>query len=160
MYEWRKEQNWTEKQCLHCKLDFKVRKKDEPKRMFCSPECHKSSDYKKQKLREWNHRPENPFKSPERQEEFRKTKLEKYGTLSVHKEQGLKTCLERYGTRLPLLRNPSNGKRISKIQKRYYSFMKEKHPDALLEHHLQDVDIFVDIYIPSSNTVIEVYGDY
>lgn len=160
MYIWRKSQNWISKICLHCSKEFTARINDNLPRLFCSPECHRSSAYKKQKISDWNNRSNNPFKDPKNQANYRKIKMDKYGTLQVNVDKKHNTCIERYGTKYPMQLTKSNGKKISKIQSRAFKVIKRIHKDAILEHHLKEVDIFVDIYIPSLNKVIEIYGDY
>lgn len=160
MYAWRKGQNWIEKACLHCGNHFEARKSDSLPRLFCSPECHKSSEYKKQKISEWSSRADNPFKDPKKQEEYRELKMKKYGTLQVNRDKGLDTCAEKYGTKFPMLLSKSNGKRVSKPQAFVYKSVKAIYDDAILEHHIKDADIFVDVFVPSINKIIEVYGDY
>jgi len=161
MYVWRKKQNWITKKCLHCNKDFEARKKDKLPRLFCSPECHKKSDYKKQKISDWSSRVDNPFKDPKKQEDFRKIKMRKYGTLQVNREQGINTCIRRYGTTMPiLLSKRSAGIRVSKIQKQVYEHILKKYTNTILEYHVDSLDIFVDIFIPEINTIVEVYGDY
>jgi G:T-mismatch repair DNA endonuclease (very short patch repair protein) len=54
----------------------------------------------------------------------------------------------------------SNGKRVSKFQKKIFDETKLVHEDAILEHYLKDVCRSVDIFIPSKNLIVECYGDY
>lgn len=49
---------------------------------------------------------------------------------------------------------------ISKLQHNYYNKIKQEYSDAILEHYLKDIGISVDIYIPSKNQIIEIYGDF
>ncbi|PCI28131.1 hypothetical protein COB55_04445 [Candidatus Wolfebacteria bacterium] len=72
------------------------------------------------------------------------------------------TNLERHGVinTFQLPQAKSNGKQISKVQIKLYEQIKEKHPDAILEHYLTDVNLSVDIFIPSENKVVECYGDW
>jgi len=86
-----------------------------------------------------------------------------YGDVNYNnKEQTKETCLEKYGVPFAvyLPRCQSNGKRISKFQKKIYLNVLKDHPDAVLEHYLPDVKRFVDIYVPSERSVIECHGDY
>ena len=67
--EWRTDKSWTTSKCLHCGNDFKHRKKERNHRsgnprMFCSNECNRSSDHKKEKLRKWGLSDANPRKDP------------------------------------------------------------------------------------------------
>ena len=142
-------------------MDFKARKKDKLPRVFCSPECHRKSDYKRQKIGEWSNRVDNPFKDAKKQEDFRNIKMSRYGTLQVNREQGINTCIERYGTSMPvMLSKQSAGIRVSKVQKQAYEHIIKKYPAAILEHHIDCLDVFVDIFIPEINTIVEIYGDY
>ena len=87
--------------------------------------------------------------------------MDRYGTLQVNREQGINTCISKYGTSMPvMLSKRSAGIRVSKIQKLVYNHIIKKYPNAILEHQVKDLDIFVDVYIPETNTIVEVYGDY
>jgi hypothetical protein len=70
------------------------------------------------------------------------------------------TCLEKYGVHNILLLHKSNGIGISKVQREYFDKVKEIYSDAQLEYYISELNIQVDIYIPSQNKIIEVYGDY
>lgn len=221
MYEWRKDQNWTESVCQNkkCGQTFKHRKKED--RMFCSDMCMKTSEFKQESARQ-QMLVTNPMNNIENIEKIaktklkrygdssynnmnknRKTKLEKYGneyynnpektketnierygveyplTLELIKDKRLKTLLEKYGVenvfqlddikekiKETLLEKYGVGnatslqKRKSKPQLKLYEQVKQDYPDALLEHYLEDVGHSVDIFIPSENKVIELYGDY
>ena len=50
--------------------------------------------------------------------------------------------------------------RISKPQKLLYNQIKKDNDDAILECFLDDIKRNVDIFVPSQNKVIELYGDY
>lgn len=89
------------------------------------------------------------------------TKLKRYGSENYNNiEKNKETCLKRYGVDNIFQIKYSNGIRISKPQKMYYEYIKNQYPDAILEHYLVDINLSVDIFIPSINKVIEVYGDY
>jgi hypothetical protein len=164
MYEWRKDKNWETLICSVCNGEFRERKnyrKNGKKRMFCSNECNRSSDYKKEKLREWGLSDANPRKSQAVKDKIKQTKLERYGDENYNNpEQTMKTTLERYGVPAGYMINPSNGKRISEGQRELYNEIKKKHKDALLEHWLPDMQKSVDIFIPSQNKIVEYYGRY
>jgi len=145
--------------CLHCNKEFKVYKSSKLPGLFCSNDCSRVSDYKRNKLIEWNKNFTNPFKNPEKQKLARETKIAKYGTLFANQEKRSKTNIERYGSLMPA-KNSSNGIRISKVQKKLYEYFKSIYNDTELEYNLKDAFTFVDIYIPSKNKIIEVYGDY
>jgi G:T-mismatch repair DNA endonuclease (very short patch repair protein) len=105
----------------------------------------------------------NPFCRPEVVERIKQTKLERYGTSSYNNQEKMQTTMmQRYGVHspfcLPVCR--TNGKRISNIQRKVYNEVKAVHTDALLEHYLPDVKLCVDIFIPNTKQVIEVFGDY
>ena len=78
-------------------------------------------------------------------------------------EKNKETCVKRYGVKcvfdLPKFIR-SNGRRISKFQKKIFDETRLVHEDAILEHYLKDVCRSVDIFIPSKNLIIECYGDY
>ena len=91
------------------------------------------------------------------------TKLEKYGDSSYNNiVKGMRTIQERYGVycAFDLPQSKSNGRRISKFQRRVYGDVLKEHADALLEEYLPDAKKSVDIYIPSLKKVIECNGDY
>lgn len=50
MYEWRKEKNWATSNCENCKTEFKHRKIE--KRRFCSENCMRTSDWKRELTRQ------------------------------------------------------------------------------------------------------------
>ena len=164
MYDWRKQENWEELECLHCGKKFKSRKKDlnwvsGEKRMFCSQECNRSSEYRKDKLRKWikNNNPMHNGISPSN---ISKTKLKKYGDRNYNNpKQQKQTLFDRYGVNVSFFRK-SNGLRITSIQDAVYIYVKSMYDSALLEKTLPDVLISVDIYIPDIKTVIETDGDY
>ncbi len=84
MYDWRKNENWEKLECLECGKKFKSRKNDRnwvsgKKRMFCSQECNRSSEYKKDKLRQFFTSNKNPRCSVKVKNSISQTKLKKYG---------------------------------------------------------------------------------
>jgi len=102
-----------------------------------------------------------PLRLDSIKEKRKNTLLEKYGVENVFQLDDIKkkikeTLLEKYGVG----NATSLQTRISKPQVEYYEKVKQQYPDAILEHYLKDVDYSVDIFIPSENKVIEVYGDY
>lgn len=164
MYDWRKNENWEELECLECGKKFKSRKNDRnwvsgEKRMFCSQKCNLSSEYRKDKLRDWikNNNPMHNGISPSN---ISKTKLKKYGDKNYNNpKQQKQTLFDRYGVNVSFFRK-SNGLRITSIQKIVYNYIKSIYDSALLEETLADVLISVDIYIPDKKIVIETDGDY
>lgn len=91
------------------------------------------------------------------------TKLEKYGDPHyINTEKNKQTCMKKYGVPnvFHLIKNKSNGKQISKFQKREYEKIFLHYPDAKLEEYLPDVQKSVDIYIPSKKKIIECFGDF
>jgi hypothetical protein len=96
-------------------------------------------------------------------EKSKQTRLEKYGNKNYNNtEKNKQTCLKRYGVPnvFNLLKNKTNGKQISKFQKREYEKILKQYPDALLEEYLKDVQKSVDIYIPSEKKIVECFGDF
>ena len=123
-----------------------------------------------------------PAQNKEIWKKIKQTKISVYGSLN-NMAKIVETNLKRYGKKYPLQVpeilqkslntikrkynvvnafhvNRSNGKQISKPQKLLYEQVKEKFPDAKLEYVLNEINLSVDIYIPSTNKVIELYGDY
>lgn len=173
MYEWRKNKTnkeWLKKtevvKCLHCGELFRRYKegnkyRNGQLRLFCSNECNRSSDYKKEKLRKWGLSDANPRKDPKVKAKIKETNLKRYGNPNYNNtEKNMKTTMERYGVPFGFMKNPSNGKRISEGQRQLFDQIKKKHKDALLEHWLPDVQKSVDIFIPSQNKIVEYYGRY
>ncbi len=161
MQNWRTEIAWTTEICLNCGNSFKKRKK-EPK-VFCSIQCSITSDIKKDKLRKWANSLNNHWRCADVQKKVKITKLEKYGDENYNNmEQHIKTMLSKYGVpyAIYLPQTTSNGKTISKGQRKLYSKILNEYSDAILEHYLEDVDRNVDIYIPSERKIIEFFGDY
>jgi len=96
-------------------------------------------------------------------EKAKLTKMKKYGDPNYNNiNKYKKTMLSKYGVdnAFHLPKSISNGKRISKFQRKVYEDIKLKNPSALLEHYLPDADKSVDIYIPDENRIIECFGDY
>ena len=93
----------------------------------------------------------------------RDTKLKLYGDENyINTEKIRETCMIKYGVPnvFHLLKNKSNGKQISKFQKREYKKILDCYPDAELEKYLPDVQKSVDIYIPSKKKIVECFGDF
>jgi hypothetical protein len=129
---------------------------------YCSNDCNRKSIHKKECLKKWikNH---NPMDNLLSREKIKQSKLERYGNSTYNNiKKCRKTMMDKYGVHcvfyLPSCK--SNGRRISKFQKRIYEDLLQQHPDAELEKYLPDVKKAVDIYIPSTKKVIECYGDY
>lgn len=166
MYEWRKTQSWEIVACLHCKKNFKRRKKYRNWRsglpqLFCSDYCNKKSEFRKEKLKIWGKSQNNHWTQEKTKNKIKKTKLLKYGDENYNNPQKTKkTTLKKYGVPCGFFINPSNGHSISKIQRQVYEHVKTKYKSAKLEEYLKDVDLSIDIYIPKTKTVIEVNGDY
>lgn len=134
MHGWRTNHAWVSKKCLHCNTEFKSRKKEN--RIFCSNDCNRSSEQKRNKLIKWSTSQRNHFNNEQIQHKVRTTKIKKYGNIL----------------------GPVS--RISKGQRKLYEELKKTHKDAILEHYLKDVGKSVDIFIPSKNLVVEYFGDY
>lgn len=167
MYEWRKNQNREMVSCLTCGNMFERYKRILHPRsgkltQYCSNECNKKSAAKKEKLRAWI-KTNNPMNKEECRDKIRKTKLIQYGNSSYNNIDKLRqTMMNKYGVpyAVYLPQCKSNGKRISKFQRKIYENTLSQHPDAILEKYLSDVQKAVDIYIPSIKKVIECHGDY
>lgn len=168
MYEWRKSQNRESVKCLNCGNLFERYKrilhpKTRKPTQYCSNECNKTSDEVNEKKRKWGLSSDNHWNKKECQNKVRKTKLNKYGDENYNNMRKLKnTMLSKYGvpyaTYLPQCF--SNGKRISKFQKKEYEKLKLTYSDVELECYLPNVQKSVDIFIPSQNKIVECYGDY
>lgn len=131
--------------------------------MFCSSACHLHSDYQKQKVTIWANSPKNHWNNSETQKKVKETKLRVHGDAGYNnQEKSQATMMGRYGVHSPfcLPSARSNGHRISSVQRRVFEEVKKKHKDAILEHYLSDVKLSVDIFIPETKQVIEVFGDY
>lgn len=91
------------------------------------------------------------------------TKLSLYGNAYYTNQPKIKaTCMQRYGVPnvFHLKQNKTNGKQISKFQRKVYEQILIEHSDAKLEEYLPDVQKSVDIYVPSQKKVIECFGDF
>jgi len=153
--------------CLNCQQPFVRYKNGIDKRtgklkQYCSNNCNLSSNEKKEKLSIAFSGNKNPFANPEVVKKIRKTKLERYGNKNYNNPNPKKvkeTLHERYNIDSGYFRK-SNNKRISTIQKEVFKYVKFKYSDAELEKYLTDVMISVDMFIPSTKTIIETNGDY
>lgn len=160
MYEHRKESNLVYLNCANCKIKFFVRRCASYGRRFCSQICMATSESKRDSSRT-QMLENNPMTNNKSIKKIATTKLKKYGNPKYNNpEKNKETMIAKYGVAYGFQTKKSNGIGVSKIQKAYYKFIKNKFPDAILEHYLPDINIAVDIFIPSKNKVIEVYGDY
>lgn len=125
---------------------------------------------------------DHPSKIPGFGDRVKRTKKERYGDenyTNIEKQRVTKasiygdayytnsskirqTCMQRYGVPnvLHLKQHKTNGKQISKFQRRVYERILTEYPDAKLEEYLPDVQKSVDIYIPSQKKVVECFGDF
>lgn len=168
MYSWRKNQNREVVKCLKCGNEFERYKnilhpKSGKPTQYCSNQCNRTSDEKREKLKMWANSDKNHWFNKKCQAKVKITKFKKYGDERYNnKEKTINTCLSKYGvphsTYLPQTR--SNGKTISKFQKRIFDKIKQEYPDALLEEYIPDIKKSVDIFIPSKKLIIECFGDY
>lgn len=168
MYSWRKSQNRETVNCLNCGKPFERYKRilhprNHKLTQYCSNDCSTKSEYHRKKARDWTIK-NQPMNSEKSRLKISETKLKRYGDSSYNnQEKCIKTCLEKYGVS-HFFNSPkaikSNGKRISKFQKRVYEEVMKRYPDSILEKYLEDVRCSVDIYIPSTNKIIECHGDY
>lgn len=167
MYQWRKSQNRENVPCLTCGKMFERYKRILHPRsgkltQYCSNECSVKSTEKKDKLREWI-KNNNPMDKREYRDKIRKSKLERYNDPTYNNiKKYEKTMMDKYGVpyAVYLPQCKSNGRRISKFQRKIYEKILKTYPDARLEEYLPDVRRAVDIYIPSIKKVIECHGDY
>lgn len=167
MYAWRKSQNRENVPCLTCGKMFERYKRILHPRsgkltQYCSNECNVKSTEKKDKLREWI-KDNNPMDKQECRNKIKQSKLERFGTPDYNNSQKQQeTMIKKYGVPciFYLPKYKSNGRRISKFQRRIYEEILKTYPDARLEEYLTDVRRAVDIYIPSIKKVIECHGDY
>ncbi len=168
MYSWRKNQNREMVKCLKCGKDFERYKNilhptSGKPTQYCSNDCNKTSIEKREKLKNWANSNKNHWFNKKCQSKVKTTKFKKYGDENYNnKEKNIQTCLTKYGVPytfyLPHVR--SNGKTISKFQKRIYDEVKKEYSDALLEAYLSDVNKSVVIFVPSKKLIIECFGDY
>lgn len=159
MYENRKAQSHHTISCSNCGVeitDYKIKKR----RMFCSPDCLRTSEWKRDKTRQQMLH-NNPMLNPASIQKIKDTKLERYGDPNYNnQEKNAETMISKYGIKYAFDLRRSNGIGISKPQRKYYEQIKQQYPDAILEHYLSDVHVSVDIFIPSENRIVEIYGDY
>lgn len=167
VYEWRKQQSHENVQCLTCGILFTRYKNAKHPRtglptQYCSNICSVRSTQKKEKLKTWGLSDKNHWNSKEVQEKVKNTKKERYGDEYYNNmELVKKTNIKKYGVPYSLIVQPSaQGKRISAVQRKVYEQILKDHPDAVLEKWLPDAQKSVDIFIPSTNEIIEIYGTY
>lgn len=168
MYAWRKAQNHETVNCKHCGKLFDRRIREIHHRSgvapkYCSSICCNKSSHHRDKSREWVIK-NQPMLSEKSRLKISETKLKRYGDSQYNnQEKCIETCLKRYGVAY-FFDSPtaikSNGKRISKFQKRIYGEIIKTYPEAVLEKYLEDVRCSVDIYIPSIKKAVECHGDY
>lgn len=166
MYEWRKDQHRETVFCLTCGNEF-VRYKNgkHPRtgvnKQYCSNVCSVTSVEKKKKLRKWGLSDKNHWNNLTVQSKVKITKKERYGDERYNNMEKYKeTCMQRYDRPYAVELPKAVGKRISNPRRKVYEKALKEHPDALLEHWLRDAQKSVDVYIPSTKTIIEVYGTY
>lgn len=169
MYGWRKSQNREKVPCLNCGELFERYKhilhpKTGKPTQYCSNECNRTSDEKIEKLKRWANSEENHWNNSDCQEKAKITRLLKYGDAYYNNmEKNQQTMISRYGVNCPFNLPSfikSNGKRVSKFQRREYEKRKLEFPDTELECYLPNIKKSVDIFIPSQNKIVECYGDY
>lgn len=148
--------------CHKCNKKFEiVRKENVRVQKYCSLECWQKSQEKHDMLSFYATGERNNFTKHEVRVKIKKTKLARYGDENYNNmEKTARTCLERYGVHSSWCMPSSNGKRISSIQRKVYEYIKTIYSDAELEKYLVEERKSVDIFIPSLNTIIEVFGDF
>jgi hypothetical protein len=165
MYMWRKTNNWEDVACIGCGSIFHRRKNEKHyrtglPRQYCSNKCSLSSSQKKEKLTTWALSENNHWNDPKIQAKIKETKKRLYGDENYNNSpKQVRTAFQKYGTYTIWL-GKSQGKRITKPQIKLYEQIKQQHQDAELEKWLPDAQRSVDIYIPSENRIIELYGTY
>lgn len=167
MYEWRKTQNREQAKCLTCGNSFeryKIAKhwRTGTKPSYCSTKCLAASPVRRQAAKEWTIK-NQPMNNPDSREKIRQSKLTRHGNPTYNNiRKHRKTMMNRYGVACPffLPTCKSNGRRISKFQRKHYEKILKQFPDAELEKYLKDVQKAVDIFIPSTKQIIECHGDY
>lgn len=168
MYDWRKSQNHEAVNCLNCGTEF-IRYKNAIHhssglpQQYCSNKCNISSAEKKEKLKIWGNSNKNHWKTDKSQYKAKETKKEKYGDANYNNmDVQSNTMMQRYGVKYAvyLPQCQSNGKTISKGQRKLYEMIKQETPTAELEYWLDTVQLSVDIFIPEQNKIIEYFGDY
>jgi G:T-mismatch repair DNA endonuclease (very short patch repair protein) len=168
MHKWRSANSKEIVNCLNCGNSFERYKNILHHRtglptQYCSNYCNVTSVEKKEKLKKWANGDNNHWKNKSTQLKVKQTKLERYGDENYNNtERNVETMLSKYGVPYSfyLPHSRSNGKTISKGQRKLFENLKERYNDVLLEHYLEDVNKSVDIYIPSKNKIIEYFGDY
>ena len=168
MYEWRKDNTRETVICETCGKPFKRSKnakghwRNGIKQRHCSRECFDNSPSINEARRKWIIE-NQPMDNPESRKKISETKNNRYGDANYNNMEGYyETMKSKYGVKcgFQLPQCQSAGNQISKFQRRVYNQIKEKHPDALLEEYLPDIEKSVDIYIPSENKIVECFGDY
>lgn len=163
---WVRSNHWEEVECLHCKRPFKRRKNYKHWRNGCNKKCCSISCWGKckehiDKSRDWTIK-NQPMNNQKSIDKISKTKLKKYGDPNFNNmDKNKETMLKNHGVPYAFWTGKkANGIRISKPQRKLFEEVKKQHSDAILESWLSDVQMSVDIYIPSEKRVIEFYGDY
>ena len=168
MYAWRKSQNHESVQCKHCRVIFSRRKrlkhwKSGNPQQYCSVMCSAKSIEHIEAAKKWNNE-NQPMRNTESRKKISTTKLLKYGDAKYNNPQKTaETTLKHYGVICYFDSKgaiQSNGRRISKFQRKLYEELLKTNADILLEEYLPDVNKSVDIYIPSQKKIIECHGDY
>lgn len=146
------------------KMVAKVKNTKENK--YGDPNYNNMDKNKETKLK--NHGDENY----NNRDKFKNTLEEKYGghhlKLDKFMNKQRKTFQKNFGVdsvfNIPEVvkkkKESNEGIRISKVQRKVYEQIKESYYDALLEHYIPGLNTHVDIFIPSENKIIEVYGDW
>lgn len=130
-HNWRTLQSWIDYKCKNCGIIFRERKN------YRHPRTGKGRQYCSNKC---------SATSLEKQEALRRWGKSNKNHLFIAGFQKKMSL--------------SNSKKISKLQQKVYNEIKLYFQDAILEKWLDDVKKSIDIFIPSINKVIEVYGDY
>jgi len=165
MYEWRKSQNHEIVNCLNCGNTFDryknaIHNGTQLPQQFCSNKCARNSKAERETKKDLFKSSSNPMNNKIYVDNIKKAKLERYGDTNYNNQsKSQATNIAKYGEPFPMLKT-SNGKRISKGQRKLYESIKITNSDVILEHYLSDVNLSVDIFIPSKNKVIEYFGDY
>jgi hypothetical protein len=168
MHKWRSANSREIVNCLNCGNLFErykntVHHRTGLPKQYCSQKCNLTSVEKKEKLKKWANGDNNHWKNKSTQLKVKQTKLERYGDENYNNtKKNVETMLSKYGVPYSfyLPHSRSNGKTISKGQRKLYENVLKEYSDAKLEYYLVDVDKSVDIYIPSKKKIIEYFGDY
>lgn len=151
--------------CPQCGINFESRKSS--MQICCSHKCSmKYTPHMIKRVAGFNlmdkYGVKNAMELPSAVAKIKSTKLARYGNDTWNNpEKNKQTCLTRYGVSCAyLMIRKSNGIGISKGQKKLYDLIKAKYEDAISEYNIEDLNISVDIYIPSKNLIIEFFGDY